>query len=588
MGKEKRKELPFTRERLEYCLREQKRIKLEVQTKTCRSYRHVENHVLCAGCTRRNGPCSFKSLRAFKVGANKKLVFGPYFPSAVGKDPLQAETHTTYKPSPPQKNARSHIIKYLKPTLSEIIAQDSCSVNQSFPIYRIFASGNNHYCDKCMTAIFNKHFMCARCSYEICPKCYTNQDWNNCLYSIKHTESSFLLFEKYTNETQEKLKLYMKTKDVGFDTPQTPLGSADTKILLTLLSPLVKITIKVLHYLLAHVSKKTWTEMVICCLTIKIDTGYAIISYEDLSLERFQEEWGKSRPVVITNSLTKSKLDWTPQYFAKKYGKEKIDIIDCADYEVHQTTVKEYFKAFSTPVKRKAYAKKLGTSEVLKVKDWPPTENIASKFPDLYKDFMNTVPAPEYTSSGGYYNLANRLPIELLPPDLGPKVFISYKTGKTNLHCDMADAVNIMHHASSSKSEPVAAIWHIFPADKAATLSAWLRKQHKKFLDWWHPIHSQSLFMDDGELKLLLKETKIRPWVIHQSPGDAVFIPAGCPHQVRNCQDAIKCAVDFLSPENLKWGASITNEFSELPKIDALQLKSTLLFTWKDLIENNQ
>ena len=35
---------------------------------------------------------------------------------------------------------------------------------------------------------------------------------------------------------------------------------------------------------------------------------------------------------------------------------------------------------------------------------------------------------------------------------------------------------------------------------------------------------------------------------VNLHPYSAVFIPAGCPHQVRNLQACLKVAVDFVSP----------------------------------------
>lgn len=84
---------------------------------------------------------------------------------------------------------------------------------------------------------------------------------------------------------------------------------------------------------------------------------------------------------------------------------------------------------------------------------------------------MRTVPAPEYCNVTGYLNLANRLPEECFPPDLGPKLFISYssdckdKRGKTCLHWDITDTVNVLYYANDKigKARSVAAsVWHIF------------------------------------------------------------------------------------------------------------------------------
>ena len=88
----------------------------------------------------------------------------------------------------------------------------------------------------------------------------------------------------------------------------------------------------------------------------------------------------------------------------------------------------------------------------------------------------------------------------------------------------------------------------------------------------------------------------VEPWTFEQKLGEAVFIPAGCPHQVRNLkvkyllthsinfiksfdcfcssnhhnpktlQSCIKVAVDFVSPENIRECLRLTKEFRQLPK----------------------
>ena len=66
-----------------------------------------------------------------------------------------------------------------------------------------------------------------------------------------------------------------------------------------------------------------------------------------------------------------------------------------------------------------------------------------------------------------------------------------------------------------------------------------------------------------------------------QRHGDAIFIPAGCPHQVRNLSCCVKVALDFVSPENAHRCVRLTNEFAKLPRghhlsEDKLQVKTML------------
>ena len=87
---------------------------------------------------------------------------------------------------------------------------------------------------------------------------------------------------------------------------------------------------------------------------------------------------------------------------------------------------------------------------ILKLKDWPSTDDFAEVLPSRFQDLMNALPLPEYTHRNGIFNLASRLPEFFVKPDLGPKMYNAYgsaetpRSGSTNLHLDISDAVNMM------------------------------------------------------------------------------------------------------------------------------------------------
>lgn len=62
----------------------------------------------------------------------------------------------------------------------------------------------------------------------------------------------------------------------------------------------------------------------------------------------------------------------------------------------------------------------------------------------------------------------------------------------------------------------------------------------------------QQIYLDSDMRDDLFRETGVKGWKIWQTVGQAVFIPAGCAHQVCNFADCIKAANDFVSQENIE------------------------------------
>lgn len=121
----------------------------------------------------------------------------------------------------------------------------------------------------------------------------------------------------------------------------------------------------------------------------------------------------------------------------------------------------------------------------------------------------------------------------------GPKLYKATATiqdnqhnGSTKLHKDLTDAVNIMTwSAKFPDGTPGDALWHIYTAMAAPILSSFLRV-HAGFTGPGDAIHSQTICMTPALIHLFFVTHGIRPHTIYQRPGEAVFIPAGCPHQV--------------------------------------------------------
>ena len=91
--------------------------------------------------------------------------------------------------------------------------------------------------------------------------------------------------------------------------------------------------------------------------------------------------------------------------------------------------------------------------EMLKLKDWPPSNLFDQRLPRHSAEFISALPFPQYTDPRyGLLNLAVKLPHGVLKPDLGPNICIAYgfpqELGRgdsvTKLHCDMSDVVCVV------------------------------------------------------------------------------------------------------------------------------------------------
>ncbi|XP_019100141.1 PREDICTED: lysine-specific demethylase JMJ25-like isoform X1 [Camelina sativa] len=126
-----------------------------------------------------------------------------------------------------------------------------------------------------------------------------------------------------------------------------------------------------------------------------------------------------------------------------------------------------------------------------------------------------------------------------------------------------------------------AAVWEIFQREDVPKLVQFLNSHNR---------HSENqlvkftFFLSKSQKKQLKEkfDAHIEPWTFEQHLGEAVFIPAVCPHQVGNRQSCIKVVLDFISPENAEEYVRLTQEFRRLPRDhraseDKLELKKLVL-----------
>ncbi|XP_055310781.1 lysine-specific demethylase 3A isoform X2 [Sitodiplosis mosellana] len=350
------------------------------------------------------------------------------------------------------------------------------------------------------------------------------------------------------------------------------------------------------------------------------------------NLKIFQQQWKRGQPVLVSHVDKCLNIDlWRPDSFSRDFGEDGNDLVNCLTGTlVPNQPMKRFWDGFDCINKR--IKDENGEPMLLKLKDWPPGEDFSETLPTRYTDLMKSLPLCEYTKRNGKFNLASRLPECFVKPDLGPKMYNAYGSashptkGTTNLHLDISDAVNVMvyvgipkdtadNHDSiikeayraideagcdilqrrrvREKNELPGALWHIFAPRDANKIRDLLNKvaiERGERLEPSHDaIHDQSWYLDSKLRERLYREYGVEGYSIAQCLGDAVFIPAGAPHQVRNLLNCIKVAEDFVSPENVSECFHLTQEFRSLSDThsnheDKLQIKNIIYHAAKDAL----
>ncbi|SPO29414.1 uncharacterized protein UTRI_04860_B [Ustilago trichophora] len=588
----------------------------EVQSGTCNAprYRQWRKCVQCiakyAGDT-----CRFNGFRAFSVDPDTHEMHPadapghpkPAFLSSPDSDEVMDLPSNRTLASESLLEAQANVAKSLLPVLETELQH----AKQPDVLRRPRETTCRQMCEFCATSIFSASWFCRRCGREYCPDCKD---------AIEQPDDSDPLLTKRLGLCDRvrahnvedlvpltRFDVVLLEQEVAAMRTMLADGKAQPSAHSAVQADPVSATAD-----LPQSASNDEQEAAIQWRDIprhqagltadRIIGSLSLRTFEGASFDTatFRTEWAHGEPLLVRNVTPAMQHEWGPNELAARYGEESCLIVrsDTDPPAVEQVSVGEFFSTFGQDLSAKEQMLGKGS---WKLKDWPPSAEFKHEFPELYEDFNRAVPAPEYTTREGILNLGSCYPAGVIQPDLGPKMYNAWPAsegvrgqGTTRLHMDIADAVNIMLYAAPptgddvpEEHKPGVAAWDIFRAEDADTLRAFLREEHAKLNLKDDPIHIQRFFISAPQRVKLYRKYGVKSWRIYQKAGEAVFIPAGCAHQVCNLTDCVKVAVDFVSPQNVERCFKLTAEFRELVKDykkawkeDVLSLRTTLWYAW--------
>ncbi|KAK0485497.1 hypothetical protein EDD18DRAFT_1293050 [Armillaria luteobubalina] len=618
----------------------------EKQELRCRSTRYrSQGSYSCVSCIQRKAgdTCRFQGIRYFlkdEKGSFKDTIFlsKPFGARPVIKYP------TTW--NIPFSDEYIKITKRATARgLLPILKRESDHIKGKETVYRTRESEVRATCDTCMTSLFCNTWMCRSCGREACADCFAQiekltmnvpeviqaeivqqqqrrkQRSSKSILACKerhdHRANDFLPVTRFCKEELEQaivaMELVIMEEDrdsIGCDAPKVTSPASGFSVdayrvqtlpeVNSLPQGIVKYSTNYSHHQGQDLSHAFIPKPIITPTTPgshlypndhnptnipDIVPFHPIqrLKYEEVTDNVVHIHLTNGQPLLINDIQAKLKISWSPEYFIQHHGSEECRIEECQTGVSKPATVRQYFQDFGRYKHRK---------ECWKLKDWPPSSAFWTVFPELYEDFCQAVPMPNYIRPDGVMNLSSHFPPETVSPDLGPKMYNAMASnqrrgsnGSTRLHMDIADAINVMTHSCDGPDgSPGCAAWDLYRREDNDAIRKFLKQKFQ--FEGQDPIHSQQFYLTEDLRLELWQLHHVQSYRVYQRPGEAIVIPAGCTHQVCNLADCVKVAIDYVSPENINRCDQLTREFREQNhngkwKEDVLQLGSMLWFAWQ-------
>ncbi|KAF5740049.1 putative transcription factor [Tripterygium wilfordii] len=293
----------------------------------------------------------------------------------------------------------------------------------------------------------------------------------------------------------------------------------------------------------------------------------------------FRKHWARGEPVIVTQICDSScTSSWDPMVIwrgIRETADEKtkdenrmVKAVDCLDFSevyllVHTREVKQKgLQGADDEKKQSSYAE----SEVNYSFYKPETSMDEEGLPNLALCGHNM------KSDIGETYAANE---DEIMEDHGADTSLTTTEKTDNNEQSKIDSVDAF-----MKTRP-GAHWDVFRRQDVPKLIEYLRIHCKDFgkLDYVvnnpviHPLFGGAIFLNGNHRRQLKEEFGVEPWSFEQNLGEAVFVPTGCPFQVKNLQSTVQLGLDFLSPESVAEGFRLTDEVRCLPNDNDAKLQ---------------
>ncbi|GAB2277475.1 hypothetical protein Dimus_012182 [Dionaea muscipula] len=145
------------------------------------------------------------------------------------------------------------------------------------------------------------------------------------------------------------------------------------------------------------------------------------------------------------------------------------------------------------------------------------------------------------------------------------------KNNQQNYQFGSVQVENTNHGHASGESGATGSLscpgilWDVFRREDVPKLKEYLHAHWSESRKVAYPLYDDAVYLNKLHKIKLKEEFGVQPWSFQQYLGQAVFIPAGCPFQVRNLQSIVQLGLDFLSPESLGEAVKLAEEIRCLP-----------------------